>query len=74
MPLVKLPINIGDWAWVAADAFVGPGVTIGRGAVVGARSVVVRDVPPDVVVAGNPARILGPRDRSSRANEPHSST
>ena len=58
MPLVTSPIVVGDRAWVAADAFIGPGVTIGEGAVVGARSSVYRDVEPWTVVAGNPARIM----------------
>ncbi len=58
MPLVTSPITIGDRAWVAADAFIGPGVTIGEGAVVGARSSVYRDIGSWTVVAGNPARIL----------------
>jgi len=54
-------IVIGEGAWVAAEAFVGPGVTIGRCAVVGARSVVMRDVPENKVVVGNPARIISSR-------------
>lgn len=66
LPLLKPPIAVRDQVWVCADAFVGPGVTIGEGAVVAARAVVVRDVPPWTVVAGNPAhfvknRTLGPR-------------
>jgi putative colanic acid biosynthesis acetyltransferase WcaF len=55
MPLLKPSIEIKDQAWVAADAFVGPGISIGEGAVVGARAVVVKDVAPWSVVAGNPA-------------------
>ena len=51
-------IVIEDDAWVAADAFVGPGVRVGEGAVVGARSAVFRDVPAWTVVAGAPARFL----------------
>nr|WP_319252068.1 hypothetical protein [uncultured Celeribacter sp.] len=51
-----MPITIGDDAWVAADAFLGPGVTVGKGAIVGARSVVMKDVEPACVVVGNPAR------------------
>jgi putative colanic acid biosynthesis acetyltransferase WcaF len=58
MPLVTAPIVIGERAWVAADVFIGPGVTIGDGAVVGARSSVYRNVEPRTVVAGNPVRIL----------------
>ncbi len=61
MPLVAKPIVIGENAWVAADAFVGPGVTIGELCVVGARSVVVRDLPPRTVCAGNPCRVLKER-------------
>ncbi len=55
-PLLKPPIHVGNDAWVCADAFIGPGVTIGDAAIVGARSVVMRDVNPHVIVAGNPAR------------------
>jgi len=58
MPLVKPPITIGDQAWVCADAFVGPGVTVGEGAIVGARAVVMKDVEPWSIVAGNPAKFI----------------
>jgi len=61
MPLLKLPILIGDSAWIGTDAFIGPGVTVGEGAVIGARAVVVKDVGPMHVVAGNPARQIGTR-------------
>jgi len=57
-PLLVAPIVIGPNAWVAAGAFVGPGVAVAEGAVLGARSVVVRDVAPWDVVGGNPARVL----------------
>lgn len=57
-PLVAAPIVIGDAAWVAADCFIGPGVTIGTGAVVAARSTVLRDVGPGEVVAGSPPRLI----------------
>ncbi len=65
--LIASEIIIRQNAWVATQAFVGPGVTIGRNAVVGARAVVSRNVPDDMVVAGNPARIVG--HRSIVANE-----
>lgn len=66
MPLLTLPITIGDQAWVCADAFIGPRVVVGEGAVVGARAVAVRSVPPWTVVAGNPAVILKRRDFCTR--------
>jgi putative colanic acid biosynthesis acetyltransferase WcaF len=61
MPLVTAPIQIGAGAWIAADVFVGPGVTVGDGAVVGARSTLLKDVEPWAVVAGNPARFIKKR-------------
>ena len=54
-------IDIGDRAWVAAQAFVGPGVSIGEGAVVGARGCVFKDVEPWTVVGGNPAKFIKKR-------------
>ncbi len=62
MPLVAQPIVIGPNAWLGADVFVGPGVTVGELCVVGARSVVVRDLPARQVCAGSPCRPL--RERS----------
>lgn len=62
MPLVKSEIVIGDEAWICADVFVGPGVSIGNSAIVGARSVVVKDVAVSMVVAGNPARVVRSRE------------
>jgi putative colanic acid biosynthesis acetyltransferase WcaF len=50
------PIAIGSNAWIAADAFVGPGVTMGEGAVLGARSVAFKDLLPWTVYIGNPSR------------------
>jgi len=61
LPLLKPPITIGSQAWICADAFVGPGVTVGEGAVVAARAVAVRDVGAWDIVAGNPARSVGER-------------
>jgi maltose O-acetyltransferase len=52
------PVTIGADVWVGGAAVIGPGVAIGDGATVGAGSVVVADVPPRTVVAGNPAREL----------------
>jgi len=61
MPLVRAAISVGDEAWICADAFVGPGVTIGDRAVVGARAVVMRSVHEGKIVSGNPAREIGDR-------------
>jgi putative colanic acid biosynthesis acetyltransferase WcaF len=59
--LIARPIEIGDYAWIAARAFVGPGVSIGEGAVVGATASVYHDVPEWTVVGGNPARVIKKR-------------
>ena len=52
------PIRIGRAAWLGFDCCVLPGVTVGEGAVVGARSIVIQDVDPYSIVAGNPARLV----------------
>ncbi|WP_279232043.1 acyltransferase [Clostridium sp. HBUAS56017] len=52
------PIKICNKAWIGFDCVILKGVTIGEGAVVGARSVVTKDVPPYTVVAGNPAKVV----------------
>jgi maltose O-acetyltransferase len=57
-PLFGKPVVIQDGAWLAANVTVLPGVTIGAGAVVGSGSIVVKDVPANTLVAGNPARII----------------
>lgn len=64
-PLTGAPIVIGDGAWVAAEAFVGPGISIGERAVVLARSVIVNNVEPSAIMGGNPARHL--RNRALNA-------
>lgn len=61
------PITIGERAWVAAEAFIGPGVTIGDGAVLGARACTMRDVAPYTIFSGNPAVFL--RERRIRAED-----
>lgn len=50
------PIVIGDEVWVATDVFVAPGVHLGNGCVVGARSTVLEDIPPGKICYGNPAK------------------
>lgn len=52
------PINIGDDVWIGANATICPGVTIGNGTVIGAGSVVTKDIPSGVVAAGNPCRVI----------------
>ncbi len=56
LALRTAPIVIGDGAWIAADVFVGPGVTIGEGAIVGARSSVFRNIAAWTVAHGSPAK------------------
>ena len=68
-PLVPKPITIGQRCWIAADVFVGPGVTIGDGTVVYARASVVKDLPEWIVARGTPAepfkeRRLGDKEGS----------
>jgi maltose O-acetyltransferase len=53
-----LPITIEDDVWLGGGAIVCPGVTIGRGTVIGAGSIVTRDVPAGVIAAGNPCRVI----------------
>ena len=65
-PLVSAPITLEDYAWVAADSFVGPGVHVGCGAVIAARSTVTRDVAAWTIVAGNPAKMIRTRTPATR--------
>lgn len=68
--LTYAAVCIDDGAWIGGGASILPGVRIGRGAVVGAGSVVTKDVAPFAIVAGNPARLLHYRD----GHEPVGST
>lgn len=61
MPYRNLPIDVQDGAWVGAQVFVGPGVTVGSEAVLSAGSIVTKNIPAAVVCAGNPCLPL--RDR-----------
>ena len=59
--LITNPITIGANAWVAAEAFVGPGVTVGPQAILGARGCAMKDIPASTIWAGNPATQVGER-------------
>ena len=67
LPLQTAPIVIGEDCFIGARAFVLPGVTVGAQSIVGAGSVVSRDVPAGMVVAGNPARVIRPREGERQA-------
>ena len=60
-PLVTAPILIAEGAFIGARAFIMPGITVGERAVVGAMSLVVKDVAPGTIVGGNPAKEIGRR-------------
>ena len=62
------PVEIGADVWVGGGAIILPGVRIGSRAVIGAGSVVTRDVPQDVFAAGNPCRVIRTLDPQSRAD------
>lgn len=68
MPLLRLPITIGDDVWIATGAFVGPNVTIGKGAILGARAVAMRDLEENSIYMGNPATKIKERDISKSSN------
>lgn len=61
-PLITKPIDIGDHAWIAAEAFIHPGVRIGDGCVIGARSVVNKDMPDWTVCSGHPCCPISERE------------
>lgn len=61
LPLTTAPIDIGYSVWICADVYVGPGVKVGDGAVVGVRSSVYKNVAAWTVVGGNPAKFIKPR-------------
>jgi maltose O-acetyltransferase len=59
-PEFARPIRIGSDVWVGGGAIINPGVSIGDRSVIGAGSVVTRDIPPDVFAAGNPCKVIRP--------------
>ena len=60
------PVSIGDNCWIGANTVICPGVTIGENSVIGAGSVVTRDIPANVVAAGNPCRVIRPIGEQDR--------
>lgn len=69
MPLTTAPISIGDRAWIAADVFIAPGVSIGEGAMICARSSVFKSIAAWTVAAGTPARPIRGRVLRTTAGE-----
>jgi len=64
-PLQAFPISIGAKAWICTESFVGPGVTIGEGAILAARAVAMKDIPEWKVYAGNPCQLIKERKKNS---------
>lgn len=64
LPLLRPPVVIGDHAWIAADAFVGPDVTVGEGAILGARGCAMKNLDAWSIYAGNPAARVKDRPRT----------
>ena len=62
------PITIGDNVWLGGDVTILPGVTIGEGSVIGAKSLVNKDIPPNVVAVGNPCRVIRAITEEGRIN------
>jgi len=60
-PIDAQPIAVEDQVWLTNDVFIGPGVTVGRGSVVGARSTVLRDLPGGMICYGSPAQAVRQR-------------
>jgi putative colanic acid biosynthesis acetyltransferase WcaF len=60
-PLITKPITIGDNVWIATEVFIHPGINIGNGCIIGARSVVTKDMPAWMVCAGHPCRPMKQR-------------
>ena len=62
LPLIKKNIQIDNYAWICTEAFIGPGCKVGEGAIVGAKSVVVKNINKWEIVAGNPAKYIKKRN------------
>lgn len=66
MPLLRPPITIENDVWLAADSFIGPNVTVGEGAILGARGVAMIDLDAWMIYSGNPAILLKTREKSNK--------
>jgi len=62
LPLLRKDIIVGKNVWISAGAFISPGITIGDGAIIAARAVVIKDVEPWSIVGGNPAKFIKTRE------------
>jgi putative colanic acid biosynthesis acetyltransferase WcaF len=68
-PLLLVPIVVKDGAWICANAFICPGVTVGESAIVGACAVATKNIPDRLIVAGNPARQIGTREANQEESD-----
>jgi acetyltransferase-like isoleucine patch superfamily enzyme len=64
MAVTFRPITIGEWSWVGANAIILPGITIGKHVVIGAGSVVTKDIPDYSVAVGSPAKVIKQIDKN----------
>lgn len=67
--IIKKKIIIENDVWIGADSMIMPGISIGHGAVIGAGTVVTKDIPPMAIVVGNPGRIIKWRDVKQEKNQ-----
>lgn len=62
----SIPIRIGNNVWIGSNSVILPGVSIGDNSVIGAGSIVTKDIPPNVVAVGNPCKVLRPIDENDK--------
>ncbi|HSV14851.1 MAG TPA: acyltransferase, partial [Tepidisphaeraceae bacterium] len=67
--MIAAPTRIEDWVWIGANAVILKGVTIGQRTIIGAGSVVTRDLPPNVIAVGVPARVVRQREASDEPTD-----